>query len=135
VEQGHGGYGYTRKGGKQFHGGIDIAAPVGTPVYAAGEGVVVDMAPHNKSRSFGRQVVIDHGDGFCSQYAHLEDDGGLRPGSRVRAGARVGTVGLTGNVPDGAASHLHMEVRPKGCLPKGKTADPYQYMPRHVPRR
>lgn len=61
--------------------------------------MVVDMAPDNESDSFGRQVVIDHGDGFCTQYAHLEDDGSLRPGSRVHQGARVGTVGRTGSVP------------------------------------
>lgn len=99
-------------GGSRFHGGMDLAATTGTPVKSAGPGVVVRAA---FAGGYGNLVVIDHGDGLQTRYAHL-DAFDVDVGDRVPAGARIGSVGETGRT---TGPHLHFEVRRDG-----KAVDP-----------
>ncbi len=129
--QGGGTFGAPRGHGGGTHTGIDIAAPVGTPVVAADDGVIVAIRP-NPSTTYGNQVVIRHANGVYTVYAHLGTVEEM-PGNRVIAGQEIGTVGRTGNVPPAADSHLHFEVRldsPQPRLTGGHVVDPLIYLPR-----
>jgi len=90
--------GYTRK-----HAGVDFAAPTGTPVYAAGGGVV-ERAGWNGS--YGKYVLIRHEGSYKSAYAHLSRIA-VRSGARVRQGQVIGNVGSTGR---STGPHLHYEI-------------------------
>lgn len=87
------------------HNGLDLIAPAGEPVYAVADGVVKDVVKSRKG--LGNVVVIDHGNGYVTRYAHLADIE-VRKGRRVRMGARIGYVGVSGN---SFAPHLHYEVQ------------------------
>ncbi|TME54057.1 MAG: hypothetical protein E6I58_13815 [Chloroflexi bacterium] len=88
-----------------FHTGIDLAAPLGTPVLAAADGIVVAVA--HTSVGYGNYVMIAHGGGVITLYAHLlETDVNL--GDRVTHGQRIGREGSTGL---STGPHLHFEVR------------------------
>ncbi len=87
----------------EFHRGIDIAAPTGTPVKAAKSGIVTYAA---KMGSYGNVVFIDHGDGFSTRYAHLSAFK-CEVGDEVRMGDVIGLVGSTGN---STGPHLHFET-------------------------
>ncbi len=116
--------------GASTHTGIDIQAPVGRPVLAAGDGTVVDIQP-NPSETYGNQVVIDHGDGVFTQSAHL-DTVDVAPGDSVIGGQIVGTVGTSGNTPASGDSHLHFEVRTGSESPRsagGTVVDPLSELP------
>ena len=116
--------------GPSTHTGIDIEAPVGTPVVAASDGTVVNIQP-NPSKTYGNQVVIDHGDDLYTQSAHL-DSASVKPGDTVKAGQQIGKVGTTGNTPKSGDSHLHFEVRVKSPLPRsqgGTAVDPLKVLP------
>lgn len=89
----------------KMHTGMDFTAPTGTEVYATGEGVVVDV--DRSKRGYGNTVIIDHGFGYKTLYAHLSEIL-VRPGTKVRRGAVIGLVGNTGM---SMAPHLHYEVR------------------------
>lgn len=92
--------GYTRA-----HKGTDFAAPTGTPIYAAGNGVVERA---NVFGSFGNYVRIRHSNGYKTIYAHLNGFGrGIRAGTRVTQGQVIGTVGMTGTA---TGPHLHYEI-------------------------
>jgi len=91
-----------------FHTGIDFPAPEGTPVAAAGPGCVT-FAGWNDG--YGMLVVLSHGAGVTSWYAHLSRIA-LRPGACVATGALVGAVGATGHA---TGPHLHFEVRVRGA--------------------
>jgi murein DD-endopeptidase MepM/ murein hydrolase activator NlpD len=86
------------------HTGIDISAPTGTVVRATGDGVVVHA---EWSGGYGRLVIVDHGNGTQSYYAHLSKMSVL-PGHEIRQNEIIGLVGSTGKV---TAPHLHYEVR------------------------
>jgi murein DD-endopeptidase MepM/ murein hydrolase activator NlpD len=94
--------------GARFHAGIDIPAVQGTPVAAARAGWVVFAG---QGGSFGRLVVVSHGRGVETWYAHLSQVG-VHEGRRVRGGARIGLAGSSG---ESTGPHLHFEVRVRGA--------------------
>lgn len=92
-------------GYRRFHKGLDFAASIGTPVYAAGDGVV-EIA--RWFGSFGRYVRIRHADGLVTAYAHMSSiERGIQPGTRVGQGQVIGKVGTTGR---STGPHLHYET-------------------------
>ncbi|MCV9926594.1 M23 family metallopeptidase [Flavobacterium sp. LS1R49] len=93
---------------RKMHEGMDFTAKVGTPVYATGDGVV-DRADNNAS-GFGNHVVIRHGFGYETLYAHLSKYN-CRPGQRVKRGDVIGYVGSTGR---SEGPHCHYEVHKDG---------------------
>jgi len=99
-----------------FHRGVDLCAPVGTPVRATADGVVVQAG---RLSGYGRLVVIDHGNGLQTYYAHLSRFTAF-PGQEIRRGEVIGAVGSSGRV---TAPHLHYEVRFGGS-----PVNPYAYM-------
>jgi murein DD-endopeptidase MepM/ murein hydrolase activator NlpD len=128
--QGDGAFGSPRDHGQGWHTGIDITAPVGTPVEAAGDGTIANISP-NPSKTYGNQIVIQHPDGTYSQYGHLSRID-VAPGTAVHAGDVIGLSGRSGNVPANADSHLHFEVRRGSMLPHsagGRVVDPLAYLP------
>ena len=94
-------------GEHRHHAGLDIGAPTGAPVLAAEDGVVTFAGD---ASGYGRTVIVDHGGGVTTLYAHLSSIG-VRVGQAVDAGTRVGAVGATGQV---TGPHLHFEVRVGG---------------------
>jgi murein DD-endopeptidase MepM/ murein hydrolase activator NlpD len=98
--------GYTR-----IHAGQDFGAPIGTPIFASGDGVV--MITNRQSRGYGYYLVIQHNDEWSTAYAHMQDFAeGIAPGVRVRQGQVVAFVGNRGV---GTGPHLHYEVIHKGA--------------------
>ncbi|QGG49234.1 murein hydrolase activator EnvC family protein [Heliorestis convoluta] len=92
---------------ERFHTGVDFAASSGTPILAAQTGVVIFAG---NSGGYGNTVIIDHGGGTSTLYAHMSVIG-VREGQTVQKGARIGAVGSTGW---STGPHLHFEVREKG---------------------
>ena len=92
----------------KMHNGIDFSAPVGTPVYATGDGVVQEVI--RSERGLGNQIIIDHGKGYTSLYACM-DETQVRTGREVKRGDQIGTVGDSGL---SVAPHLHYEVHLNG---------------------
>lgn len=90
-------------GQKDFHPGIDISTPSGTKIQAPADGLVVSVGPKG---GYGNAVVVDHGYGVVTRYAHL-DHFNVKPGERVKRGDVLGFVGSTGK---STAPHLHYEV-------------------------
>ena len=86
------------------HTGIDIPAPGGTPIQACKSGQVVTSAYHY---SYGNYVVIDHGNGNSTLYAHMSSRA-VSEGQMVSQGQTIGYVGTTGS---STGNHLHLEVR------------------------
>ena len=103
---------------KILHAGIDIAAPNGTAVKTAAPGEVIY---NGWLRGYGRVVVVDHGRGFSTLYAHLSASL-VKEGQVVRDGATIARVGKTGNV---TGYHLHFEVRQYGT-----PVNPIKYLKR-----
>jgi murein DD-endopeptidase MepM/ murein hydrolase activator NlpD len=95
-------------GYNKLHTGIDFGAPRGTPIKAAGDGVVVHAGWRG---AYGRTVVIKHNDKYSTLYAHMSKTARLKKGSRVRQGQVIGYVGSTGR---STGPHLHYEVRRNG---------------------
>ena len=95
--------------GAAFHAGIDLLAPAGTPVLAAGPGTVTWAGP--RAGGWGKLVVVRHPDGVRTLYAHLESIS-VRVGWQVSGGTILGRVGATG---DATGPHLHFEVRVRGA--------------------
>lgn len=94
-------------GGRRFHAGIDLAASHGTPVTATSSGRVTSAARRGAA---GNMVVIDHGGGIETRYAHLSRFA-VRPGDRVTENQVIGFVGSTGR---STGPHLHYETRSYG---------------------
>lgn len=86
-----------------MHRGIDIAGPIGTPIYAVAEGTVIDAGP---AQGFGLWVRIRHDDGMISVYGHLYDYF-VSVGERVPAGLQIARMGNRG---DSTGPHLHFEI-------------------------
>jgi len=85
------------------HYGLDFAAPIGTPIYAAADGVVIEAGP---ASGFGLWVRIQHDDGTITVYGHMQDFS-VREGERVKAGEQIAR---TGNRGQSTGPHLHFEV-------------------------
>lgn len=95
----------------KMHYGMDFTAPVGTPVYATGDGKVVELKGSQKSRTgFGLVVTIDHGFGYQTVYAHLKAFN-VNMRQSIKRGDIIGFVGNTGG---STAPHLHYEVHKNG---------------------
>jgi murein DD-endopeptidase MepM/ murein hydrolase activator NlpD len=92
---------------RKFHSGADIRAKSGTPVFAAGDGVVVFAG---RQGGYGNIVMLDHGGGVITRYAHLRRILAAK-GDVITAGMRIGQVGSTGRA---TGPHLHFEVRLEG---------------------
>ena len=88
----------------KMHTGMDFTAPKGTEIYATGNGVV--SAADNSKRGYGHHVVIDHGFGYQTLYAHMKNLI-VREGQKVKRGEVIGYVGNTGA---SVGPHLHYEV-------------------------
>jgi len=96
---------------RKFHYGMDFTSPVGTPVYATGDGKVTEVKGSKRSRSgYGLVVTVDHGYGYETIYAHLNGFN-VRVGQEVKRGDVIGYVGNTGG---STAPHLHYEVHRNG---------------------
>jgi murein DD-endopeptidase MepM/ murein hydrolase activator NlpD len=92
-----------------MHKGVDFAAPLGTPVYATGDGVVKSAG---RRGGYGNMVTLRHAAGLATRYAHLSRFAdGVRPGASVTRGAIIGYVGSTGY---STGPHLHYEVLRQG---------------------
>ena len=100
------------------HRGIDYAAPTGTPVAAAGDGVVTTAASHHAN---GNYIVVRHGEQYQTRYLHLSRFGrGIRSGARVRQGQVIGYVGMTGWA---TGPHLHYEFLVNGVHQNPRTVN------------
>ena len=93
---------------KKLHTGIDFTAPRGTHIQATGDGVVVRV--ESKRSGYGKNVIIDHGYGYKTLYAHMQEVY-VKKGEKVSKGHKIGEVGSTGT---STAPHLHYEVRHNG---------------------
>jgi murein DD-endopeptidase MepM/ murein hydrolase activator NlpD len=92
--------GYTR-----MHKGVDFGAPVGTPIYAAGNGTIVDIGMRN---GYGNYIRVKHNDTYSTAYAHISRfAAGMRKGDHVKQGEVIAYVGATG---EATGPHLHYEV-------------------------
>jgi murein DD-endopeptidase MepM/ murein hydrolase activator NlpD len=113
------GYGSRRDpfdGSADYHPGLDISADRGDPVVATANGTVNSA---QRSGAYGKMIVIDHGFGISTRYAHL-DSFRLKPGDAVRRGDVVGYAGSTGR---STGNHLHYEV-----LVYGRHLNPLQFL-------
>ncbi|MFI5780164.1 M23 family metallopeptidase [Nocardia sp. NPDC051570] len=110
--------GYGQRWGS-FHYGIDIAAPIGSPIYAVADGTVIDAGP---AQGFGLWVRVRHNDGTITVYGHMYDFS-VSVGERVRAGQQIARVGNRG---DSTGPHLHFEV-----LIGGQHVDPQPWLALH----
>ena len=99
------------------HSGLDIAAPIGTPIHAAADGTVSDAGP---AAGFGLWVKVRHDDGTERVYGHVNDFS-VQPGQRVSAGEQIATVGNRGQ---STGPHLHFEVHD----PSGDKVDPAPWL-------
>ena len=106
-----------------FHSGMDFSAKVGTEIYATGDGVVKIAASSGFNGGYGRQVLIDHGFGYKTRYAHLNEVL-VTPGEKVKRGQ---TIALTGNTGRSTGPHLHYEV-----IHKGVPVNPINYFNRDM---
>jgi len=103
-------------GDVRLHAGIDIGAPDGTPIVAADDGIVIVAG---SSGGYGNLVVIAHGEGLSTAYAH-QSSMAVSSGQSVRRGQVIGYVGNTGA---STGNHLHFEVRRNG-----EPVDPLGYV-------
>jgi len=96
---------------RKMHWGQDFTAPVGTPVFATGDGKIEDLKGSKRSRvGLGMNIKIDHGYGYETVYGHLSGFN-VKRGQKVKRGEIIGYVGSTGG---STAPHLHYEVHKNG---------------------
>ena len=112
---------FGRRGWMGFHSGIDIAAPKGTPVRAVADGLVI-VSAHNLDgySGYGKVIIIEHGDGIKTLYAHNKNNL-VEIGECIREGGIIAEVGSSGNA---SGSHLHFEIRKDG-----RPVNPLEYLP------
>src|SRR3954451_21609181 len=102
------------------HNGLDLAAPIGTPIYAATGGTVTVAGPRDPA-GFGQAVYINDDDGTVAWYGHI-DTWLVDVGDHVRAGQQIATVGDRGNA---TGPHLHFEIHAPGSV------DPVRWLRQH----
>lgn len=96
---------------RKMHWGLDFTAPIGTPIYATGDGTVTEVQGSKRSRvGLGLHVKIDHGYGYETVYGHMNEFNAKR-GQKVKRGDIIGYVGNTGG---STAPHVHYEVHKDG---------------------
>lgn len=105
------------------HEGIDLGCDRGTPVYATGDGTVKIAAASGFNGGFGHQVLLDHGFGYKTRYAHLSDVL-VKPGEKVKRGQLIARTGNTGR---STGPHLHYEV-----IHRGVPVNPINYFNRNM---
>lgn len=110
--------GRLAQGFSLFHKGIDLLSPLGTPIGPITDGVVSEAS--FSRLGWGNTVVIDHGDGLFSRYAHLKDIRVIE-GEQISKDQIIGTVGLTGWT---TGPHLHLEI-----YQNGRAIDPQAVLP------
>ena len=118
-------YGIRRdpfNGNPTMHRGIDYAAPVGTPVYVTGAGIVTHAG---RRAAYGNLVEVDHGGGLRTRYAHLHNYK-VAVGDVVTRGQKIGEVGQTGRA---TGPHVHYEV-----LQNGRHLNPAEFVRRRAPQ-
>ncbi len=93
---------------RRLHAGLDFTAPIGTPIYAAADGVIKDAGFN--TGGYGNRVVVNHGFGYETLYAHMVRIK-ARVGARIKRGEVIGYVGSTGK---STGPHLHYEVHKNG---------------------
>jgi murein DD-endopeptidase MepM/ murein hydrolase activator NlpD len=116
------GFGMRRNpitGNVVLHQGLDLAAPLGTEVYAAGDGIVTEIG---NDPIYGNYIIIKHGGDWASLYGHLQKTGTSLQAS-VKSGMLIGWVGSTGQ---STGPHLHFELRQNG---KARDPDKYLFLP------
>ena len=101
---------------RRFHYGMDFTAPVGTEIYATGDGIVKEVK--TSRTGFGRWIVIDHGFGYETVYGHLNEFN-VKEGQKVKRG---NVIGYVGNAGTSSGPHLHYEVHKNG-----KAVNPQYY--------
>jgi len=110
--------GYITQGFWEGHRAIDIGAPIGTPIVATDSGFVA--VAQWSDVGYGRMVIIDHGNGYQTLYAHM-DAYFVEAGQSVAKGQTLGKCGSTGN---STGPHLHFEV-----IKQGVRRNPFNYLP------
>lgn len=103
---------------RRLHRGIDLLAPLGTPVIAAALGEVIEV--EEKSSGYGKKIIIQHAEGLSTLYAQLQSIS-VKEGDHVNKGIMIGTVGSSGS---STGPHLHFEVRKDD-----QAKDPMDYLP------
>jgi septal ring factor EnvC (AmiA/AmiB activator) len=99
-----------------FHTGVDVSADYGAPVHATADGIVIDVGQHS---GYGRVVILDHGFGMTTWYAHLSSFAAVA-GTRVKRGEVIGYTGISGR---STGPHVHYEVRLNNA-----PVNPWRYM-------
>lgn len=118
MRNGLGAFGYRSdpfNRGTKMHEGVDMAAPIGTPIYATGNGI----ASIPQGGGYGYQIMVDHKFGYKTRYAHLSKIL-VEPGQWVKRGEIIGLMGSTGR---STGSHLHYEI-----IHKGVPVNPINYL-------
>jgi murein DD-endopeptidase MepM/ murein hydrolase activator NlpD len=104
----------------QMHKGLDLVAPMGTPIYASGDGIIKGIEYNNTGSGYGNSILIDHEvGGLSSRYAHLSAIN-VKKGQKIKRGEQIGECGSTGL---STAPHLHYEI-----LIYGAAVNPLRYM-------
>lgn len=106
---------------KKFHYGLDFTAPIGTPIYATGDGIIEYsiLSTDKLSRGYGNLIIIDHEYGYKTLYAHLSRFN-IKKGDKIERGKIIGYVGSSGL---STGPHLHYEV-----IKDGKKVNPINYL-------
>jgi murein DD-endopeptidase MepM/ murein hydrolase activator NlpD len=101
---------------KRMHQGLDLAGHVGLNIYATGDGIVISAI--DSKIGYGKEVIIDHGFGYITRYAHLQKIE-VKRGETIKRGQVIGLLGSTGR---STGPHLHYEV-----IVNSKTANPMHF--------
>ncbi|MCF7846852.1 MAG: peptidoglycan DD-metalloendopeptidase family protein [Candidatus Gracilibacteria bacterium] len=112
--------GVISQGFHKQHYAIDIANRLNSPVYAAASGTVI-RSSDGWNYGYGRYIIVDHGNGVQTLYAHLNSRK-IEEGAEIKTGQLIGLMGNTGNVFGPTGIHLHFEVRIRG-----RKVNPFNY--------